>query len=146
MGAGHETHAAVGLGDRAEGEPGANLGVAVQAPIAQVLMPRDEAFGVGLLEEEGRPPDQDVGPEDRLDRIEDRRMGDDLVGEAEDDVGIVELVLVAQLAAARLLLQVLQLPPVGGGLLAAQNVQGKEIAVPGIAFGDVGGARLLRSG
>jgi hypothetical protein len=40
-------------------------------------------------------------------------VGNDLVGEAEDHVGEVQLVLVAQLLAPRVPLQGLQVPPVG---------------------------------
>ena len=71
-------------------------------------------------------------------------MGDDLVGEAEDDVGLVELGLVAKFGAARPPLEGFEFPPVGGGLRAAQDVQGKDVAVSRKALGDVGGARLLR--
>ena len=71
-------------------------------------------------------------------------MGDDFMGEAEDDVGIVQLVLVAQIVAARLSLQSLQFLPVRGGSVAAQDIHGKDLAVPGVTIGDVRAVHLLR--
>lgn len=64
-------------------------------------MPADVAFGMGLLDEEGRSPHEDIGPENGLNCIEDAGMADDLMRKAEDYVRVVELALVAQLIAAR---------------------------------------------
>src|SRR5271170_7444285 len=77
--AGQMLHAScfpAGIGQR---NPGANLLVRFEAEIAAVLVPGSEGRRVWLLDEKCARPDQDVGPDHVLDRVQDLRMPDERV-------------------------------------------------------------------
>jgi hypothetical protein len=86
----HDPHAAA-LGRRGrEGDPGGHhVALLVEAPIGDVLVPADEVLGLGLLVEEDRFPAQDVGTDQRLHGIEDRRVADQLLRPGIDQVRLV---------------------------------------------------------
>jgi len=62
-----------------QSNPGADLLMRIEAEIGTVLMPGGEGRRVGLLDEERTGPDQDVGADHVLDRIEDPGMVDQRV-------------------------------------------------------------------
>ena len=75
---------------RRERHPGGDhVALLVEAPVGDVLVPADVVLGLRLLVEEDRFPAQDVGPDHRLDRIEDRRLADQLLRPGVDQVRLV---------------------------------------------------------
>ena len=66
---GDDAQTAVVAAAVAEGEPGGDLLVRLQAEIGGILVPGDVVPIAGLLGPDGRGEDQDVGADDRLDRI-----------------------------------------------------------------------------
>ena len=64
-------HAAILLGHVADRKPGGHPVMRLQPDIARVLVPADEALRLGLLDEQGRAGDVDVGPDQILHGIED---------------------------------------------------------------------------
>jgi len=55
-------------------DPGGDVLVRIEPEIGRVLVPRGKGRALSLLDEEGRGIDQDVGPDQILDDIEDARM------------------------------------------------------------------------
>ena len=134
----HEAHAANFPGDRTEGEPSAHLSIRIETPIAQILVPADEAFGARFLDEEGAAPNQNVRPDDLFNHVKDARMADEPIGEAKDDVRIVELGPVAEPAVTSPVLQRFQFPLRRAGLVRTQHIDGKDVAVGGVAGRELG--------
>ena len=137
----HEAHAAVRLGDPTQRDPDRHLVVAGKSTVPQVLVPAHAGRRAGLLGEERRSPAQDVGPKDLLDRIEDARMADQIIGEAEHDMAVVELALVSQLLLGDAPLEPFELGATGERLLLAEHVERKMESVPVVPFGNCASVR-----
>lgn len=69
-----------GVGQR---NPGADLLFWFKAEIGAVLVPGGKGLGMRLLDEESAGPDQDVGTDHVLDRIQYARMADQVLNQGE---------------------------------------------------------------
>ena len=127
----HEAHAAVRDGDGAQRQPGADHALVVfQAPVAQILMPADEPVRLRFLDEKGGAPDHDIGPEDRLHRVQDFRAGVRFsAANRKITCGKFSWSLLPTCVSPRLRFEVFQPVAILRGAVGGEHVDGEAIAV-----------------
>src|SRR5437660_61412 len=86
VGTWHELHTPGDLVGGRHREPGGCDIGRVEPPISGILMPGDEPWIMGLLDEEPGIPAEDVRPQQIFDRIENLRMTDHLVDPGAENV------------------------------------------------------------
>ena len=110
---------------------------AVELVVGRVLMPGDEGGAAGRLGEQAGRPEQQVRPDDALDRVQDRRHVGDLVDPGEQEIGLQQIDLVDQvvvLARPRAGLEGLEAGGEPGGFGARHDPLREKEAVPPVAL------------
>jgi len=138
VGARHKAHAAMFTPGRPQGDPDRDEVVAGKSPVAQVLMPAHIGRTLRFLGKKGGAPDQNVGPDQFLNGVQNHWIAHQIVGEPEHDMPLTQLALVAESLADNLRLQAFQFRTMRHRLVRADHVKGRIITVAIEAFADAG--------
>ena len=130
MTAGDHLHAAAFCRGRREGKPGGDLLGAVKAPVSQVLVPADKLGGPRLLDNVGHVVEQDIGSQDLLDHVDQRRVPGEFQRGFQNRVYLA----VVMQSIPYLALCIFKLSSKGGGFFRAQDLNPAQKAVFPVLF------------